>query len=82
MSDEWKCAEMEYMERDGVEVQDWLDISGAEIYSAGKLVTYHVDANVVYQAQPARNDSGQAAPVCVCEKRREDAVIVMKEGIT
>ena len=57
MSDEWKCAEMEYMERDGVEVQDWLDISGAEIYSAGKLVTYHVDANVVYQEKIRKGQS-------------------------
>lgn len=30
-------------------MQDWLDISGAEIYSAGKLVTYHVDTDTSYQ---------------------------------
>nr|DAU31639.1 MAG TPA: hypothetical protein [Caudoviricetes sp.] len=57
MSDEWKCAEMEYMECDGVEVQDWLDISGAEIYSAGKLVTYHVDTDTSYQEKVRKGQS-------------------------
>lgn len=57
MSDEWKCAEMEYVERDGVEVQDWLDISGAEIYSAGKLVTYHVDTGTSYQEKVRKGQS-------------------------
>lgn len=48
--------EIESMTHNGVEVQTWIH-NDVEVYSAGKMVTYYVDTDVVYEEKVKKGQS-------------------------